>query len=341
MMPSIARLTAFLLVAAALAAHAQSAPSKSNARGISPTPFEGWKDSLLMESRDTPIRAIVTPQIGGRVVFYGPRDRNLLWIDPAAAGKTASTASGPFDPGGFIVDRGPESARLDPASDLLVGPWDASPRKGYVISLRSPEDKTGRVEVERLVMFDPSSGELGFEHRAKNTSERDTTVTLLHRIACQPGGYALLPLSKKSRFSAGWSIRRGEGARKTYDGNKPESEAVQVLDGVLVARTGGPATKIGADSDAQWVAYALGRSLFVVHFPVYPSATYSEGGNSVTLDWDERRTELQPLSAEQRVRSRKTLEFPMKWSIIDLPAEVTSHAEARRLAELVPSSPFL
>ena len=341
MMPPIARLTAVLVAATALAAHAQSASSKGTARGISRTEFEGWKDTLLIESRDTPIRAILAPGIGGRVVFYGPRDQNLLWIDPAAAGKTAATASGPFDPGGFIVDRGPESARLDPASDLLVGAWDASPRKGYLVSLRSPEDKAGRVEVERQIMFDPSSGELGFEHRAKNTSDRDTTVTLLHRIACQPGGYAILPLSKKSRFAAGWSLRRGEGNRRTFDGSKPESEAVQVLDGVLVARTGGPATRIGADSDAQWVGYARGRHLFVVHFPVYASATYSEGGNSVTVDWDERRTELQPLSAEQRVRSRKSLEFPMKWSIIDLPAEVTSHAEARRLADLVPSSPFL
>ena len=114
-----------------------------------------------------------------------------------------------------------------------------------------------------------------------------------------------------------------------------------MLDGVLVARPGGSATKIGADSDAQWMAYVHGRTLFMIHFPYYSGAVYSEGGNSVAVAWDETQTELQPMSPEARLRTRKSYEFPIKWSLIELPAEVTTHEQARALADKVPSSPFL
>ncbi len=328
-----------LVAALALVGTSVSAASRGS-HGSNSSQFHGWSGAILLESRDAVPKAVVVPGVGGRVLSYGLRGENILWVNPEAAGKTFTEAGTEFEPGGFHCDLGPESALFPAHPALTIGPWDHSIRKTYHVTLRAPEDKTIGVELEREVMFDPRSGELGFIHRLENRKERDAAHTFWHRIACRPGGFVLVPVNKKSRFAAGWAVRRPDSGKGAYDGTRPEVPGVRVLEGVLVARTGSGAAKIGLDSDAQWVAYALDRTLFIVHYPIYSSATYSDGGNSVTVDWDERRTELQPLSAEARVRSRKKTDFPLKWSLIELAAPVTTHEEARALAEKVPGSPF-
>jgi hypothetical protein len=314
---------------------------KIDIRGVSRGTFNGWSDVLVMESKDAAAKAILAPALGGRILSYGLHNENLLWSNPNAAGHLYKPGDAPFDPGGFVCAIGPEVASLPDHPLTLLGEYSWSTKKRAYVVLKGPEDKAIGVEMEKEVAYDPATGEVGFVHRIKNISERDAAFCLWHRIACQPGGFALFPVNKKSRFASGWAIRQSEAGKLRYEGNKPESPAVQVLDGVLVARTGGSATKIGADSDAQWMAYVHGRTLFMIHFPYYSGAVYSEGGNSVAVAWDETKTELQPMSPESRLRTRKSYEFPIKWSLIELPAEVTTHEQARALADKVPSSPFL
>lgn len=329
--------TALAVLAAALVVPAFAA---SRGTASSAGTFHGWTGSIQLQSRDTPAQAVVVPGVGGRVLSYGLRGENVLWVNPDAAGKTY-TAGGPeFEPGGFYCDLGPESALFPAHPALTIGPWDHSVRKSFLVELRAPEDKAIGVELEREIMFDPRSGDLGFVHRLENRRERDAAHTFWHRIACRPGGWVIVPVNPKSRFPSGWAVCRTDGGRGAYDGTKPEVPGVRILDGVLVAKTGSGAAKIGLDSDAQWVAYALDRTLFVVHFPVYSTATYSDGGNSVTVDWDERRTELQPLGAEARVRSRKKTDFPIKWSLIELATPVSTPEAARALVPKIPGSPF-
>ena len=321
-----------------MACIAASASKGGRAQGS--TEFNGWGDAILLESREAAPKAVIVPSVGGRVFKYGLGADNVLWVDPASAGKKYEAGGAEFEPGGFYCDLGPESANFAPHADLTLGPWDFSIRKNYQVTLKVPENKAIGVEMQREVTFDPKSGELGFIHRFENHKERDTAHTFWHRVACRPGGFVLVSVNKKSRFPAGWAVHRPETGRSSYDGNKPEVAGVRILDGVLVAKTGSGSSKIGLDSEAQWVAYALDRTLFIIHFPIYSSATYSDGGNSVTVAWDDRRTELQPLSAEVRVRGYKKADFPIKWSLIELPAPVSTHEEARALVERIPSSPF-
>lgn len=295
----------------------------------------GWSDAVVLESRNQGIRAVVVPSVGARVVSYGKRDENILWANPNATGSGESA-----DPGGFQCDLGPMIAGLKPHPTLWSGAYSSTRRKNQVLQLKSGEDKVLELEMEKEVVLDPASGDLGFVHRIKNISDRNQAYCLWHRIACRPGGFALVQLNKKSRFAAGWSMLRETGGKLNYDGAKPESPAVRILDGVLVAQTGANGARVGVDTGTQWVAYVLGRTLFVVHFPVYSVGVYSEGGNSVTIAWDETKTEIAPHSPEARLASRKSYEFPLKWTLIDLPSEVTTHEGARALVDQIPGSPF-
>ncbi len=295
----------------------------------------GWADAVVLESRNEGIRAVVVPSVGGRVVSYGKRGENILWLNPNATGGGDSA-----DPGGFQCDIGPMVAGLKPHPTLWSGAYSSTKRKSQTLVMKSAEDKALELELEKEVVLDPASGDLGFVHRIKNLSDRNQAYCLWHRIACRPGGFVLAQLNKKSRFKAGWSMLRENNGKWSYDGLKPESAAVKVLDGILVAQTGSNGARIGVDTGTQWVAYVLGRTLFVVHFPVYSVAIYSEGGNSLTVAWDDTKTEIAPHSPESRLASRKSYEFPLKWTWIDLPAEVTTHEQARALVDQIPGSPF-
>ena len=74
----------------------------------------------------------------------------------------------------------------------------------------------------------------------------------------------------------------------------PSRPASVVLGGVLVAETGGDATRLGADSDGQWIAYARGRLLFVKYYFYAAWGDYGPGGRSVEVYFDRRVTELNP-----------------------------------------------
>ena len=129
-----------------------------------------------------------------------------------------------------------------------------------------------------------------------------------------------------------------------YESDKPGDPRVRIIDGVLVAQAKAlPDTremKVGADSDAGWIAYARGKILFVKYFPVFATGNYSDGGNTVEFYCSERVAELEPLSPEITLKSGENYTFPEKWTLIELEKEVTGYEQARALVKRIPPSPF-
>ena len=98
--------------------------------------------------------------------------------------------------------------------------------------------------------------------------------------------------------------------------------------------------KLGADSRAGWVAYVRGKVMLVKFFPVYPGATYSDGGNTVEVYWDEKVAELEPLSPEIRLDPGQEYVFPEKWELVRLPHPVKTAEQARESVRTLPRNPF-
>jgi hypothetical protein len=336
-LPQLGAALVLAFIAGGLPAPAQKSP----ARGVQVTAFGGWGEALALDAKDVPVRAVIVPAAGGRVVFYGWGGENLLWENPAAAGQTLATLPEGVPPGGGMADIGGELAGLVARPKLTAGPYDWSAPRAFQLRLRGEADDRVAVELEKDVILDPATGELGFVHRLKNTGDRQAARSFWPRIHLRPGGFVLLPAHASSRFPARWSLRREAGGRVAYDGRTPAAEGVRLMDGVLVAKTGGAPAKVGTDGELQWAAYVLGRHLFVVHFPVFGTGVYADGGNTAEAAWNAEFTTLEPLSPEVQLRERKSYEFPTKWMIVELPAEVTTHEAARAAVEQVPSSPFL
>lgn len=300
--------------------------------------YTGWKDSLFLNAAG--VQAVVVPSIGGRIVHYSVNNENIIYEIAASAGKTLANTKTNFWVGGYQCDLGPELRGPPEHTTLWMGEHRGEFFRDNGVKLTSPPDMTVGIQMEKEIVIDPASGDLGITQRMKNVLDRETAFCLWDRTLCKGGGFAFFPLNKKSRFAAKWSIRRTIDGKYIYDGASPASDKVKILKDVLVAKAEGEPTKIGADSDAGWIAYVRGKLLFVKYFPYSPAGNYSDGGNSVELYFDPRVAELEPLSPEIKLRPGESYTLPEKWTLIELEKDVDTFEQARSLIKKILPSPF-
>jgi hypothetical protein len=311
------------------------------AAGVRQETYFNWPNSIFLDAPNPEVKALITPAVGGRILRYELFGQNILFENPRTLGQTLAGAGGWFLMGGSTTDLGPEARDLPSHLNLVLGPYQIKSTRDHGVVVTSETDPATGVRVEREILLDPETGDLGLTHRIINTSTHEITNCVWNRTLCRSGGFVLLPLARPSRFVAGWSIRHRVEEKYLYDGLRPASPSIKVLNGVLVAETkAGPPTKFGADSDAGWIAYVQGRLLFVQYFPYEIGGHYADAGNSVTAYWDETLTELEPMSPEFRLKPGESHTFPEKWSLILLPEEVTSFKQARAAVGKIPASPF-
>ncbi len=305
-------------------------------------PHGGWSEALVMRGGDC--KAVVVPAIGGRVMSYAVNGENLFFANPEAWGLTLAKASNGFWVGGYQCDLGPELRGLPEHQALWNGPWAWRLPRPFTVQVVSDPFFALGVQMEKELVIDPDTGDLGVTQRLRNVISNDVSFCLWDRTLCKGGGFVLIPLHKRSAFKAGWSIRRGQAGGYRYDGSRPADARVRVLDGVLVAQARAlpeaKELKLGADSDAGWIAYVRGKTLFVKYFPVFAQANYSDGGNTVEFYCDDRVAELEPLSPEVTLKPGHNYSFPEKWTLIELAEEVTTFEKARALLKHIPASPF-
>ncbi|HTD65736.1 MAG TPA: hypothetical protein VK846_04290 [Candidatus Limnocylindria bacterium] len=331
-----------IIFAVSLAANAIAADTKPKTPDVAMEVYGGWSECLVLRGGDC--KAVVVPAIGGRVLNYSINGENILFDNPAANGRTLLNSSN-FQAGGYQLDVGPELRGIPNHRWLWQGPWNwRVPRPFAVHTYSEPEHALG-VQLEKDFVIDPDSGELGLTQRLRNIASNDVSFCLWDRTLCKGGGFALVPLNKKSRFKAGWAMRQGKKVSDyRYEGDLPSDARVRIMDGVLVAHAkalpDAPELKVGADSDAGWIAYARGKVLFVKYFPVFADADYSDGGNSVEFYCNDRVAELEPISPETKLTPDEVFNFPEKWILIELPHEITTYEKARALVKQIPRSPF-
>ena len=325
----------FLAVAMQLAEAADI--SAASSAGMRVDMFTGWENALVLHGGDC--RAVVVPTVGGRITHYSLNGENVIYEEPGSGGKTLASTPAGFDVGGYQCDLGPESRGLPPHLALWLGSYTWKTPRPSVVTLQSELDPGLGLQMEKDIVLDPDSGELGLQQRVKNVSGPETSCALWDRTRCKSGGYVFLPLTKKNHFKEGWSIRTAEG--KYVSGtSKTADPRLSVIDHVLIVEAKGPALRIGSESDAGWIAYTVGRVLFVKYFPVVPKASYPDGGNCVEVFCDEKFVEFGPLSPEAKLKSGESASLPEKWTLSDLERTVLFAREVRPLVKRVPPSPF-
>jgi hypothetical protein len=318
---------------------AATAASCSSFGDIEPAPSRvgahlGTEPALFLEAAEAGVVAVALPSVAGRVVHYSIRGQNILWNNPDAQGQDRPQ-------GGYGLDLGPEMRGL-PRHPAI---WEAPHRWGMpaqgVFVIASEADLAVGMKVEKRLALDAATGDLEVLQRMRNVSGAEQAYCIWDRTLCKSGGWTIIPLNSASRFPARWVLgKRLTPLKWEYDGVNPAHPNMKVVDDMLVVRSIGPEQKVGADSDAGWIAYVRGRVLFVKYYPYDADGEYSDGGLSVAHYYNERIAELEPISPEIRLAPSSSYDFPERWTIRLLDREPSTPEEARAVAGSIPASPY-
>jgi hypothetical protein len=314
-----------------LAVVACSAPPARVPGRVKVEPFLGADPALQFIAADAKIVAVAIPQVAGRIVHYSLDGENILY-NPSKNGQ-------PQPAGGYGLDVGPERT-IPPHPALWTGKhtWALLGDIAVVTSEREP---AVGLRLGKNIMIDGATGALDILQRMTNYSDREQAWCFWDRTLCKSGGFGILPLNPRSRFPAKWLLGTRRGPLWwEYDGKNPSHPLIKVLDGMLITKAEGPEQKVGADSDAGWIAYVRGRLLFVKYFQVVPDGTYIDNGMSVAHYFNDTIAELEPLSPEIRLKPEGESLFAEHWTLTRLDREVTTHEEARAVASRIPAYRF-
>ena len=304
---------------------------KEMSKGVFQGSYSNWPKAVYLRLPDPKVQAVIVPNFGGRILNFSLDGDNILFDSPASGTNIHF--------GGYQCDIGPEMRELPLHPKLTTGimGWQHKP---YQIRVLSDPDEVLGVATEKEFILDRDSGALAISQRMKNTSTTNVSYCLWDRTVCRGGGFAVLPLNKKSRFKQRWNVSSVYNGAFVFDGSKYVSLHVQPLDDMLIAYCDSEPTKVGADSDAEWIAYIYGDLMFVKYFPFFADGNYSDGGNSVELYFDRDVAELQVLSPEVQLAPGENYSLPEKWILIRLDEPVGSFKAARKAVKKIPPSPF-
>ena len=307
--------------------------------GVEVRDYTGWSSSIFLDTGE--VVAAITPAAAGRVMRYALNYDNIIYENRDTAGRILTDPRDPWSYGGYQIDIGPELRGIPRHDELWRGQYSWHVPGPYSARVTSKPDMNTGVQLTKEFVMDPENGDLGIVQTMKNISDQDVSYCLWDRTLCLGGGFAIVPVNRRSIFKNGWAQRVGERNQDwRYDGDAEKPREVEIMRGHVIIQCQGPATKIGVDSTEGWVAYARGRLLFVKYFPYFPEGRYTDGGCSVEVYFNEQVAELEPLSPEVTLKPGEEYSFPEQWVLIELDRSVNTHRDARKILSKIPPSPF-
>jgi hypothetical protein len=325
---------AFMLVAALQSASLGQSPT-SSAPQAKVIAYHGYQRAVELTRGNA--RAVLCPEVGGRVLEFSVGGKNAMWLDPAEAewrpGKPKQASAG-------RIDIGPEMT-TPRHEKLWSGEWTAELTGESSARLTSQRDDASGVQLIRD--FELAAAKKG-QHPRLLVKQTIANVSSEVREYCHwgrsfspGGGICLIPLAGKSRFPSKYALYEDGGIINVKDNDSN----IRERDGFLEILAPPRKPKLGFDSYAGWLAYLMpGGTLFVKRFATYPDRVYNEAAGLTISVWYPQtgdKIELEPIGPRERLESGQSASFTEEWSVLEFPfpkdGEQINLAKLRALVE--------
>jgi hypothetical protein len=298
------------IVLVLLAATALACADEPTARVVQ---FNGYDKAVELKLART--RAVLCPQAGGRVLEFSVDGTDAMQLDAAEKnwkpGKPGPSSAGRFD-------YGPELT-VAPHPKAWAGEWTAEV-SANVAKLTSPREDAGiqLVREFRLIPHGESVG-LACTQTMVNVSNQTREVCHWGRSFSPGGGIVVIPLGDRpSRFPSKYALYE-DGAIINV---KAKDDKIRERDGFLEILGPPRKPKLGFDSYAGWLAYAMPNDkVFVKRFKTYPDRVYNEAAGLTTSVWypPGPRVELEPIGPRERLQPGESASFTEEWWLLSHP----------------------
>jgi hypothetical protein len=203
---------------------------------------------------------------------------------------------------------------------LWSGEWTGEITGECSARLTSQKDEASGVQLIRDFELTQGKGvpRLSCRQTIVNISGEPKEYCHWGRSFSPGGGICLIPLAGKSRFPSKYAMYE-EGATINV---RPTDEQIRERDGFLEILAPPRKPKLGFDSQAGWLAYAMPNgTLFVKRFAVHPDRVYSEAAGLTISVWypPGARIELEPIGPRERLAPGEKASFTEEWLLLEHP----------------------
>lgn len=296
-------------------------------------PFWNYDQAIELTSGKT--RVVLSPQAGGRVLFYSLNGRNALFLDEKEkdwkpGSERVLATAGRFDIGPELV--------IPQRESLWSGDWTGEITGPRSARLTSPKDEATGVQLIREFSLAETSSLLSCRQTIRNVSDRTVEWCHWSRTFATGEGICVIPLSEPSRFP-GHYVMYEEGS---VINARPEDSNIRLRDGFLEIKGAPRRPKLGFDSYAGWMAYATRDNLlFVKRFATYPDRVYNEAAGLTMSVWypEGPRVELEPIGPRERLAPGESASFTEFWSLISFEFPVQGDIDLAKVSSVVRTLP--
>jgi Domain of unknown function (DUF4380) len=251
--------------------------------------FLGWS---AHEVQNGLVRAVVVPDIGGRVLQFWLDDHPFLFVNQSLAGRLFSAEDNWGD--GTIASwknyggnktwpapqgwSGPDEWAGPPDPVLDSGRFKTLSADASRVVVQSPPDPRTGLQITRELILEPGAARAILRRTMRNLSNRAVRWSLwdVTQLDCAIESSCRMstPLNQSSCFPGGYSVLYGPRDNAQWRIDRPGVFSVEY------ARALG---KVALDSQAGWIAFSDGEWALLHQFEVEPGGDYPDGGATVEV----------------------------------------------------------
>lgn len=288
--------------------------------GVRVKAFYGYQDAIELSRGDA--RAILCPQVGGRVLEFSVAGHHALWLDDKEKSWQPGQP-GPASAGRF--DYGPELT-VPAHPTLWTGEWTGRTTGPFAARLTSPEDERAGIQLVRdfqLAGSGPAAEAAPFHlvctQTIRNIGKSPQDVCHWGRSFSPGGGICVIPLGDHpSRFPSRYAMYEDSAIINVRN----QDDQIRIRDGFLEILAPPRKPKLGFDATGGWLAYLMrDNTLFVKRFAVHPDRVYAEAAALTLSVWYPQgpRIELEPIGPRERLKPGESAAFTEDWWLLTFP----------------------
>lgn len=295
----------------------------SNAADAPPTSrivtFHGYTKAIELTRGNA--RAVLCPEVGGRVLEFSIDGRDAMWFDDAEKkwqpGSPATASAGRFD-------YGPELTTV-PHPEIWSGEWEGRVIGDDSARLTSPEEKAAGIQLVRDFRLAPSIQTKGAPYHLV-CKQTITNIGYGTRDVCHwgrsfspGGGICIIPLGDRpSRFPSKYAMYEDSAIINVRN----QDDQIRVRDGFVEILAPPRKPKLGFDATGGWLGYLMPNdTLFVKRFATYPDHRYNEAAALTLSVWYPKgvQIELEPIGPAERLTGLQSATFTEDWWLLPFP----------------------
>ena len=298
----------------------------------------GYDNCIELSNKTT--RVVLEPNMGGRVLYYELKGKNILYIDKQQDGQKGRKLEIPTEPCGGRFLFGPEKT-LGERELYMFGEWTGEITGEYSAKLISKVDPKYGIRIVREFELDPNSSYVKMTQTMINESDKEQRYYYWSRVFAKGGGIAYVPLNPHSRFPKGYALY-GPTNPKNVIFYKPDDEPnIKKREGILEVIDTPTLPKFGFDASEGWLAYiSKDDLLFITKFDIEPKEMYGDLLANTSSIWYYKDIvcEIEPIGPVAVMQPGDSSSFSEHWYLYDYAYPKDKKADLGGLREMIEKS---